>query len=879
MALSALLDILVILVAAKLAAEASERLGLPAVVGEILAGIVIGPSLLALVEPSDVLSVLAELGVILLLLDVGLEMDLRELGAVGRAALAVAVVGVVVPFAAGIGVGFALGFDTNEAIFVAAALTATSVGISARVFGDLRALASVEARTVLGAAVADDVLGLIILTVVVRLTESGSVRVIDVGEILVVAVLFLAVSLAAGVRLVPPLFDAIGRWSRSAGTVVALALAFALAVAELADAAKLAPIVGAFVAGITLARSRSAGRIRADLAPVGHLFIPVFFLQIGIEAEVDRFVDGKVLGIAAALLAVAIAGKLVASAGLIGAPGDRLLVGLGMIPRGEVGLIFATIGLQQGVFGDDVYAALLIVVLVTTLITPPLLRQRLVKVRKRPVAAGGEPGAVEVDVRHDEVGFRGVANLDSALVLALEAAVHIEDRRPSSELLDLLSGLPDDTMTWTERARAALLVLLERGGPRAWRFLFVTGVLRRALPELDAAIGDHIDDPFDLDPLGSMRWNRLGRLMDLGLGASKRPEQLALAALAVDATDGELAEAEVLAGQIAGRIGTGPDMAVEAAQLAADAGLLVGVARRADGFGEDAVMQLAAHMDSPDRVRDLHRLTLAVYPMETDQRAAVENLVELVVDVLTEPRPARASASVDRRRKEAMAMAADPEVRQTIALAPRAYVLTQSPSALLRQARLCSPSLQGDQVRVRVATVERERVLVEMAARDRLGLLAHEARVLGDVGLDVLEATVATWPDGTALAVFKTRAFDPPSADRIRDVLVADLGQPLQTPPTPDVILHFDDDASPWHTLCTVEAPDRYGLLSLVAAAFAAGGANVHAARIVTFGDEVVDQFELTGRLGRKLTDDVKERARAALHDGVRVRQRSRRRR
>jgi UTP:GlnB (protein PII) uridylyltransferase len=127
--------------------------------------------------------------------------------------------------------------------------------------------------------------------------------------------------------------------------------------------------------------------------------------------------------------------------------------------------------------------------------------------------------------------------------------------------------------------------------------------------------------------------------------------------------------------------------------------------------------------------------------------------------------------------------------------------------------------------------------------------------------------------------VFKTRAVDPPSADRIRDVLVADLGQPLQTPPTPDVILHFDDDASPWHTLCTVEAPDRYGLLSLVAAAFAAGGANVHAARIVTFGDEVVDQFELTGRLGRKLTDDVKERARAALHDGVRVRQRSRRRR
>jgi hypothetical protein len=159
-----------------------------------------------------------------------------------------------------------------------------------------------------------------------------------------------------------------------------------------------------------------------------------------------------------------------------------------------------------------------------------------------PATIGPPPSAVEVDVRHDEVGFRGVADLDSALLLALEAAVHIEDRRPSSELLDLLSGLPDEPMVWTERARGALLVLLERGGPRSWRFLFVTSLGRRALPELDTAIGDHIGDPFDLDPLGSMRWTRLARLVELGLETSKRPEQLALAALAVDTADGNLAE-------------------------------------------------------------------------------------------------------------------------------------------------------------------------------------------------------------------------------------------------------------------------------------------------------------------------------------------------
>src|SRR5215203_5313116 len=206
-----LVHILIVLVAAKVAAEVSERIGVPAVVGEILAGIIVGPSLFDFVGQDEVLRVLGELGVILLLLEVGLEMDLGELGAVGRASMSVATVGVAIPFLAGIPVGLAFGMDGQEALFVGAALTATSVGITARVFGDLRALATVEARTVLGAAVADDVMGLVILTVVVRLVSEGSVEIAEVGEILVVAVAFLAVSLAVGTKLVPPLFDAISR--------------------------------------------------------------------------------------------------------------------------------------------------------------------------------------------------------------------------------------------------------------------------------------------------------------------------------------------------------------------------------------------------------------------------------------------------------------------------------------------------------------------------------------------------------------------------------------------------------------------------------------------------------------------------------------------
>src|SRR5439155_2870012 len=242
-------------------------------------------------------------------------------------------VGVVVPFVAGYFVlrstGVA-GHGHHLELFVAAALTATSVGITARVFGDLRALASAEARTVLGAAVADDVIGLVILTVVVRVVSEGSVSAASVAGVVGIAVAFLVVDGGLGVRLAPPLFATLDRLARSSGTLVALALAFTLALAQLADAAQLAPIVGAFVAGLALSRSRQAERIRRELTPLGHVFIPVFFLQIGIDARVQAFARPAVLGLAAALLLVAVAGKLLSPIGALRSPGDKLLIGLGM---------------------------------------------------------------------------------------------------------------------------------------------------------------------------------------------------------------------------------------------------------------------------------------------------------------------------------------------------------------------------------------------------------------------------------------------------------------------------------------------------------------------------------------------------------------------
>ncbi len=371
-----LLHVLVVLVAAKVGAELSERLGQPAVLGELVVGVLIGPSALGLVGGDQVLAVLGELGVLLLLLQVGLETELTELLRVGRSALSVAAVGVALPFAFGY-LGLRLtglaGHGHHVELFMGAALTATSVGVTARVFGDLGALSRAEARTVLGAAVADDVIGLLILAVMVRLVAGGTIDLPGLLLVVGAAVGFLVVGVVAGVRLAPLLFAWIERLARSDGTLIALALAFTLAFARLAELVRLAPIVGAFVAGVVLARSRARASIGASLAPIAHVFVPVFFLQIGIDAEPAVLLRPRALALAGLLLVAAVVGKVLA--GLVAGRGmDLALVGLGMLPRGEVGLVFASIGLRLGVIDRDAFSTLLLVVLATTFVTPPLLR-------------------------------------------------------------------------------------------------------------------------------------------------------------------------------------------------------------------------------------------------------------------------------------------------------------------------------------------------------------------------------------------------------------------------------------------------------------------------------------------------------------------------
>jgi Kef-type K+ transport system membrane component KefB len=374
-----LLMLVVMLAAAKLLAELGERASQPAVLGELLAGLILGDSLLRLVNPKDeILHILAELGAVLLLFEIGLESDITELFRVGWRSLWVAVIGVVTPAVLGFGVSVLLGQPTMTAAFIGATLTATSVGITARVMKDLNILRWGESQIVLGAAVVDDVIGLLILAVFSGLVQGETLSVWQIGKVLVLALVFLAGALTVGLKASHVLLK-VAEQMRARAALVTAALVFCFLLAALAQLVGLAPIVGAFSAGLVLARTEHRIRITERAGAIADMLVPIFFVMMGAQMNL-RAIDVttpaglSIVGLAALLIVVAILGKLASGLAVWRTRMRPWLVGVGMVPRGEVGLIFATIGLQQKVFDITVYTAVLILVMVTTLVTPPWLR-------------------------------------------------------------------------------------------------------------------------------------------------------------------------------------------------------------------------------------------------------------------------------------------------------------------------------------------------------------------------------------------------------------------------------------------------------------------------------------------------------------------------
>ena len=365
------------LLGAKLFGELAERIGQPAVLGELLVGVVLGPSLLGLVPLTAGILLVAEIGVLLLLFEVGLETDLEELARVGGSATAVAVVGMLLPFVGGYLVTRAAGFETLTAIFVGAALTATSIGITSRVLSDLGMLKSREGQIILGAAVADDVLGLVVLAVVSQIAATGSVATGDALKAAGLSFAFLLVALVVGIPLGRILVRFVGK-ARVRGVLVAVAVAFALLAALGAQTAGSAAIVGAFAAGLVLARTNRGHDIGTAVRPVVDVFAPIFFVVIGAQVNVAYLNpttpgNGAALLLALGLTLVGILGKFAAGFAAWGKV-SRVFIGAGMLPRGEVGLIFAQIGKQNGALPEPVFVAVVLAVFATTFVTPPLLK-------------------------------------------------------------------------------------------------------------------------------------------------------------------------------------------------------------------------------------------------------------------------------------------------------------------------------------------------------------------------------------------------------------------------------------------------------------------------------------------------------------------------
>jgi Kef-type K+ transport system membrane component KefB len=400
-----LLGLAIVLVVAKLAGALFEAFNQSAVLGELLAGVLIGTlSHLGLIEVNalrnqPLLELLAEIGVILLLFEVGVEWTVPEMLRVGSSAVSVALVGVVAPAMLGIGTArlFFPGEPSYAHLFVGTILCATSVGITARVLQELGKTKTREAKVILGAAVIDDVLGLVVLATVSGLIEAAaggaSIGVAVIGGIIGKAAGFLVGAVLIGRWIVPRMFRVAARLP-GRGVLLPLALSFCFLLAYLSHVSGLAPIVGAFTAGLILEAvdfeslaSREQRSLEDLLHPVTSIFLPVFFLLMGLKVDVRVLADVGALAFATLLTVAAIVGKLACAGAVLGRQTDRFAVAFGMIPRGEVGLIFAGIGLTLSVDGHPVvstaiYSGIVIMVMVTTFVTPPLLKWRFATLQR-----------------------------------------------------------------------------------------------------------------------------------------------------------------------------------------------------------------------------------------------------------------------------------------------------------------------------------------------------------------------------------------------------------------------------------------------------------------------------------------------------------------
>jgi Kef-type K+ transport system membrane component KefB len=391
-----LVQLFAVLLAAKIGDEIFKRLGQPTVVGEILGGVLVGPAVLGVYEVNAETSLFAEIGVVLLLFQVGVETRLGDLLRVGGTAASVGVLGVMLPLAGGIGLGALLGYPIEVSVFLAAALTATSVGITSRALGELGVLGTLSGRVILGAAVIDDVLAMLILAFAGGLA-AGSVSAGQIATLVALALAFIGIVLLVGTRVLrrrPSILTD----PQFAETPFLPGMILMLGLAALAAFIGLAAIIGAFLAGMVVGESSERHALEEEVAPVAAFFTPFFFGFIGAQVDLAVFTSIDSLTLLLGISAIAVATKFVGA--FFGAIRSGLaraaLIGWGMVPRGEVGVVVAGLGLSAGAITGQLYSVVVAMAVVTTLLVPPLLPWLVARAeqeaRPRPEGGGPPPG-------------------------------------------------------------------------------------------------------------------------------------------------------------------------------------------------------------------------------------------------------------------------------------------------------------------------------------------------------------------------------------------------------------------------------------------------------------------------------------------------------